>query len=543
MVGVPGKSKGCSTCRRRKKGCDQKRPVCGQCAAGGYVCGGYQRDRTFIQHPATKGAEKSFYIPYIRVSPSSLTQSLDQAAITRQCRGLFWNLYMPHGDCIVKDEFILKCGHPMNWTEVVNELPNEESCLESAFSALTISRVGKDSQDDRLVQESTKLYGRALKEMQLALYDTDRMHSDEVLTASMLLGLYENFEGSTLKSRSWLSHAQGAAHLIELRGPERHRNRQAHHVFLGSRVPTIYAAILQRQATYLAATAWKTIPWENQHRTYIDRLVDTTTAIPAYLEDLDTLCTGTADPKTYLQKTELMHNLAQTQRMMDVWKGCVKADALPIEKVHITGGTDDRYPFEVEMHFDNHLFMNAHAIYYCCSLVVAEAAELLFADLALYDLAGVLRDPAIWKLTSLFDARRHATSIASMIPYCIQPDMGALGGIIINFPANLALHYFRKIGDYRVTTWLTDAFHEMGIRGLTNSPHATSKHERRISEIETRLRGAKRPSPGARSDSSEESSEGGSSPTSTAAKRTAVVVRFVHEDPARYYADSGGESS
>ena len=227
---------------------------------------------------------------------------------------------MPHGDCIVRDEYILRCGHPMNWTEIVNEFPQEEACLESAFSALTISRVGKDNKDDRLVREGTKLYGRALKEMQLALLDMGRMHSDEVLTASMLLGLYESFEGSTLNSRSWLSHAQGAAHLIELRGPERHRNRQAHQVFLGSRVPTLYAAILQRQPTYLASHEWKTIPWENQHRTYGDWLIDTAIVIPGYLNELDTLCTGIPDQKSYLKKTELMHNLAQTQKAMDIWK-------------------------------------------------------------------------------------------------------------------------------------------------------------------------------------------------------------------------------
>ena len=50
MVGVAGKSKGCSTCRRRKKGCDLARPSCGQCLKREDVCGGYQRDLTFIHH-------------------------------------------------------------------------------------------------------------------------------------------------------------------------------------------------------------------------------------------------------------------------------------------------------------------------------------------------------------------------------------------------------------------------------------------------------------------------------------------------------------
>lgn len=447
---------------------------------------------------------------------------------------------MPHGDCIVRDEYILRCGHPMNWTEMVNEFPQEESCLESAFSALTISRVGKDNKDDRLVREGTRLYGRALKEMQMALFDMTRMHSDEVLTASMLLGLYESFEGSNLNSRSWLSHAQGAANLIELRGPERHRNRQAHQVFLGSRVPTLYAAILQRQPTYLARPEWKTIPWENQHRTYGDWLIDTAIVIPGYLNELDNLCTGRPDQETYLEKTELMHNLAQTQKAMDIWKSCVKADAIPKEIQHEPTGPNDKFPFAREIHFDNHLFLGAHAIYYCCSLVIAEAAESLFTELALYD----TRDPTIWSLAELFVPRQHAMWIAQSIPYCIQPDMGALGGIIINFPANLALRYFERVGEVRVMAWLADAFDDMRIRGLSDSsPPAPRKHERRISELEAKMRGASRSSPGARSDTTESSSDGDSPLPTNAADKTAVAVRFVHEEPSRYYTDTAGDPS
>lgn len=449
---------------------------------------------------------------------------------------------MPHGDCIVRDEYILKCGHPMNWTEMVNEFPQEESCLESAFSALTISRVGKENKDDRLVREGTKLYGRALKEMQLALYDMDRMHSDEVLTASMLLGLYESFEGSTLSSRSWLSHAQGAARLIELRGPEQHRSRQAHQVFLGSRVPTLYAAILQRQPTYLASDEWKTLPWENQHRTYGDRLIDTAIVIPGYLQELDSLCTGTPNENTYQQKAELMLHLAHTQRMMDVWKSCVKADAVPKEIEHSSAGVDDNYPFATEIHFDNHLFLGAHAIYYACSLVIAEAAEMLLADLSLYDKTHTTRDDSVWASSNLFDSHRHASWIAQSILYCIQPDMGALGGIIINFPANLALCYFQRVNDTNVTAWLNEIFEDMSARGLSKSSATPSKHGRRISEIEVKLRETKRTSPTARSDT-ESSSEGGSPPPAHGPSKSAVAVRFVHEDPSRWYRDGGGESS
>jgi hypothetical protein len=558
MVGVPGKSKGCSTCRRRKKGvshyyhhehrrlklavqCDQKRPSCGQCATGGYLCGGYERERTFIQHPSSKLAERAVYIPYARADPSSLTRSLDRAAIYAQCRALFWNLFMPHGDCVVKDEFILRCGHPMNWTEMVNELPQEETCLESAFSALTLSRVGKDNGDDRFVRQSTKLYGRALKEMQTALYDSDRMHSDEVLTASMILGLYESFENPTLDSRSWLSHAQGAAQLIELRGPERHRNRQAHHVFLGSRVPTIYAAILQRHSTYLAAEAWRTTPWENHHKTYFDHLVDTATEIPGLLEKIDQACSGVGAEKSVNSKADLLHAATKIQSKLDIWKRCVKADGLPREVDHVSRGTDDKYPFATEIHFDNHLFLGAHTLYYCCSLVIANAVDQVCAELFRYEQQSGQDDLTVWTSRPPFDSNEHATAIAQTLPYCMQPSMGSLGSIIIRFPASLSFQHFESRGDTGVVQWMTTIQDQMRLRGMSKPLESSVKHQRRISELESNIQAAKTSAPMIRSDSS--SSSEGEFSNSLNDESGRVPVRFVHEDPARSYSDNTGDSS
>jgi len=43
MVGVPGRSKGCLTCVKRRIKCDEARPTCKRCEKAGYVCKGYER--------------------------------------------------------------------------------------------------------------------------------------------------------------------------------------------------------------------------------------------------------------------------------------------------------------------------------------------------------------------------------------------------------------------------------------------------------------------------------------------------------------------
>ena len=159
---------------------------------------------------------------------------------------------MPQGDCVEAD-ITLNWGHPMKWLEGVHELSSDEPSLKNAFSALILSRVSKESGDQQLGEASTLLYGNALQDLQAALLDPGQVYSDDILIATLLLGVYEILQGSTVDSSSWLSHAQGAARLIELRGPERHKTDQAHQAFLASRITTIYAGIVQKKACYLAA--------------------------------------------------------------------------------------------------------------------------------------------------------------------------------------------------------------------------------------------------------------------------------------------------
>ena len=421
----------------------------------------------------------------------------------------------------------------MNWAEMVNELSGEDDSLANAFSALSVSRVGKENQDARLVRESTKIYGKALKDMQLALYDPDRMHSDHVLVASMLLGLYETFESSALDSRSWLSHAQGAARLIQLRGPDRHRHRQAHHVFLGSRMPTIYAAIAQRRRTYLAAEDWLTTPWGSQHRTYFDRLVDLTTRIPGILEDVDATKLGSANPLTYPRKTELLQEMVKLQDSLDEWKRGVKKEGVAYFVKYKSTSDHDDYPFEHEIWFNNHLFVNAHVAYWCCSLALAETAQKLAADLESYRLDDSL-SPAD-HLQSIFRPKEHASCIVQTMRYCLQPDMAALGTCIINYPANSALRFFSQSKDVPVLKWLAGVFKEMRNRGLHYNPELLEQPLNALASSQDAERYAL--SPSIKTESTETTRSSLKTPQQ-AEDRRCITMKFVVEDPSRYYIDT-----
>lgn len=467
MVGVPGKSKGCSTCRRRKKGCDQRRPVCGQCSSSGYLCGGYQRELSFIIHPASKSAAKAFFLRHSSQSPNlAYVSSLDRSSVDLQCRALFWDLYLPHGVAEVHDEMLSRCNHPPNWTSVLLELSSAEPCLDLALSALSISRVGRSHNDLRLVKESTKIYGRALKDLQKALYDDSRMHTAEVLAACSVLGLYEIFEGGDAMNSSvgWVSHAAGAARLIEIRGPRGHIDHHAHHIFLGARLPILFSAILRRKKTFLAQQEWLSIPWQSMPcKTPHDVLVDIAADLPGLLEKFD-LLRSSPTSQTHIDLQDLLDSCVKLTDTLLSWEHNRRQFAKPIPVVH-NHREGDLYPFSQEMKWDNHFFFNASLVYWAVQLVLCMTLtqiEVLLASL------GFPRRTLHTSTTSNQQhARQYANCIAQSIPYALMPDMGALGINHIAFPLCLAFQYFTEAGEERICAWLVEIcnnFRRQGVR-------------------------------------------------------------------------------
>lgn len=484
-------------------------------------------------HPASKAVEKAIFLPYAKPTPIALQRSVDRTAVESQCRSIFWDLYMPQGDASVRDAFILRCGHPMNWAEVIRDVSNHDRSLEDAFSALSISRVGQGNKDIRLVHESTKLYGKALKELQGALFDPKRMFSNQVLMACMLLGLYEVLEGPAFNSESWIAHARGAARLIQLRGPERHQEWDAHHPFLASRIPTIYASILQRKSTYLATEEWLTVPWATQqHRTYFDRMVDLATIVPSILENFDLLRESEENVNEDL--VQLLEQCKDLQLRMNRWKNGTKTNATPRSIKH-ESADDDGYPFGTDLWFENHLFVHARLVYYTSSLVLGEAVDdiLRLLDLRGHGLPDWL-DPAMPK--DLCNADRYAANICRSVSYCLQPEMGAWGANIINFPANRALAYYQRVGKTAATEWLTKAFEAAKGRGL----HV----ENVFTQLFTgpRLKDSPRGSVGreSSSESSTDTADTGNSPSSSQTS-TSTTTTFVYEDPSKDYYDASND--
>ncbi|KAI4240178.1 MAG: hypothetical protein L6R40_005312 [Gallowayella cf. fulva] len=219
--------------------CNLQRPACGNCIKAGLFCEGYTRQWTFITNePVARGGATAVVARRPNAPPLRfLPDELNRTAFEAQSVSLFWDLYFPANGSIVPNSS-LGIDH-RNWVSVVHKLDLNDTALRPALLAFCLARIGTGHKDQAVGEQAIKLYGTALKEMNRALGDNKRVHTDEVLAAGKLMAQYEMFHGSTtpeLKARgsNWKAHTEGVTRLIEIRGPRACTGENARLLFLDS---------------------------------------------------------------------------------------------------------------------------------------------------------------------------------------------------------------------------------------------------------------------------------------------------------------------
>ena len=105
--------------------------------------------------------------------------------------------------------------------------------------AICTAKLGRKSDNLSMVKESLNLYTQGLQQLQKALWDPSLMYKDETLGACMALALYEVIECPMESRRAYVTHQQGCAKLVQLRGAEAHSSGFGHQIFLSFRVQAV----------------------------------------------------------------------------------------------------------------------------------------------------------------------------------------------------------------------------------------------------------------------------------------------------------------
>ncbi|KAK0623982.1 hypothetical protein B0T14DRAFT_191973 [Immersiella caudata] len=341
MVGVPGRSKACVTCRRRRKGCDLKRPACTQCSKAGLQCGSYEPPRVFVvSTPESRYPGYSLKATASPQSPSPLWDRIQHNQFSseltnlrllvrpeqeKRCIDLFWEAYFPSGRPIPENAIR---SYTCTWTETAQKSYRDEKCLRHAVWANCLLVTGSRHSTEWMVKEASIWYGEALLELRVSL-GRPRGARGALIATVKLLGMFETFsrefESTEPKNDAeppnWQQHSAGELALFMARTPMAHMDGDAHHVFADERAEMALSSILQRKRLALSASEWKSVPWSRIPKNMKDILIDVLVEIPGLVEDLDAVRLAKNSDARQALRADLEERCWQHHRDLRCWLG------------------------------------------------------------------------------------------------------------------------------------------------------------------------------------------------------------------------------
>lgn len=148
-------------------------------------------------------------------------------------------------------------------TTLLTDLVTAETTLSSGQvfhqTALSFANIffGTEHGEARIVRNGYVIRGRALKQLNQALSDSECYKRDEVILSVITLALTECFVPTG--SKEYLKHMIGLERLLELRGPGSNCSSKTSVIQKGSRYMILFASLVTRKPSILARQEWKTV--------------------------------------------------------------------------------------------------------------------------------------------------------------------------------------------------------------------------------------------------------------------------------------------
>ncbi|PNP57841.1 hypothetical protein THARTR1_01999 [Trichoderma harzianum] len=332
MVGVPGKYKGCETCRRRRVKCSNERPFCQNCISSGRTCEGYERERVFITGtPETKGRvashpKKTTPSKKPKASPSPSVKAMDEPGSSSSSIFSGPQLFQPLAPLTSAwDDYVRLTtpggqggpGFPALITALQTNLQSVAR-LEAAVGG----EGGGDGAAAGLLS-AIQFPPYAAAELLPVADDAFGMNaqcfvrqkatnSEHDSTESYCAFLFEHDSSGA----SWRLTAEQMTRL----GPHYFASFPNHHFFVRVYRPVAMSiALLSRRDTFLRAPEWTTIPWDQHPKSALDQLFDIILQLPAIFEQVDRIIHLQATLARRTQAQELLHHCLVVEAQFRQW--------------------------------------------------------------------------------------------------------------------------------------------------------------------------------------------------------------------------------
>ncbi|KAH6989729.1 hypothetical protein BKA56DRAFT_259343 [Ilyonectria sp. MPI-CAGE-AT-0026] len=286
MVGVPGKFKGCETCRKRRLRCSNERPFCKKCIARGRHCEGYDRARVFITGtPEEQGK-------VLHCGKRGKLQVHGQLTSSGIASSESYQTPSPpsHQD----GDLPVSLTHTRSSSRNAGLAAGPEHSTPHGLSPSPLSsNVG------------LRLDVQCFARLQYASHQATMANGGETLYFEY------GIPPRTLESMT---------SVVQLLGPAFFSQFPNYQFFINAFRPLeVGNAIIERRETFLSAPEWSCLPWKFHAKDYVDRLIDLMILLTPLLTQIHRIVPRQATPKRRTSAESLIRSLSSLEERLTQW--------------------------------------------------------------------------------------------------------------------------------------------------------------------------------------------------------------------------------
>ncbi|KAK1751590.1 hypothetical protein QBC47DRAFT_307446 [Echria macrotheca] len=384
MVGVPGKYRGCETCRSRRVKCGNERPICKRCADSHRDCT-YERETVFIVASIEDGGRCSSHPPRKTAkkvkSPSRQPEEEKLELVVAEPLTQAW------------DDFLTVSNHGKTYSVQIAALhtpiqslarsPRDNDSDDGGGKSAPLSLTPYEVPDVQpsLSEEDFQVRSKAM--VHLAADENNQADSGISQRQGIFLFLYEHNNSTASAIPPWRD-----PNPVRQQGPEAFRSFPHHHYFVRVfRHNAICAALLNRKPTFLSEPPWVTAPWEFHPKSLFDRLLDVVVALPSLLTRADRIVPQEQTLARRLAAQDLLANCIQLESQFNDWLTTATTSPDPSGSTIMNqnlfwiadpGNTESHIPFAETFGFRDGLTASAFVYYWMAQMLFYPCIERLY---------------------------------------------------------------------------------------------------------------------------------------------------------------------
>ncbi len=211
-------------------------------------------------------------------------------------------------------------------------------------------------------------------------------------------------------------------------------------------------SILQEQPTYLASEAWRTIPWNGEHKDDLHLLIDILANIPAFLALSNSIAASSHKSSSTTKRTERMQHIRyELDAALDIWHSdLVKTRQGSPFCYSSARNSHEQSPFSTYIEFK----------------CIADAQVMLF-----YWMAKLMLSNGSLRVQRFLESQRfgrrvieegeaitlagYADSICQSMGWCLRSTNGVLGLQLSTLPLRVATQFYQSCNLVERENWCT----------------------------------------------------------------------------------------